>query len=329
MAKLLPLLAAFLSLALLLPAPPARAKEAPAYIALGDSLAFGVGASDPATKGYVGLTQDALARGDRYNQRGLELLNLAFPGATSADLLLPGGQVDRAADEISERLEDDSSADDNVEIITLNVGGNDFLSLGAEDSPCLDDPLSAECEELYLGMLGELEDNVIRTLKRLDQAAPAADIIVMDLYSPLSGRGGPADIIASFAIEGLNAATERAVLEADVGAKMARVYPVFRGHAPDLVSDDFVHPNDEGHALMAELVLATIEGREPELPEGYEAPVAVEEAVDAPQGRGGLLPVPREDEGDSNVPLLLAIAIPAGLLGLAAIAGVFVTSRGR
>jgi acyl-CoA thioesterase-1 len=328
MAKLVPLTAAFLSLALLLPASPAAAKEAPAYIALGDSLAFGVGASDPAATGYVALTQDSLARSDRYNHRGLELVNLAVPGATSGDLLLPGGQVDRAVAEIVERLEDDSSADDNVEIITVNVGGNDILSLGTTDSPCLADPLSGDCESIYQDTLGEMGDNLAETLKRLREAAPNADIIVMDLYSPLSGRGGPADIIASFAIEAMNAVTEATVSEAEVGAKMARVYPVFRGHAADLVSEDFVHPNDDGHALMAEVVLAAIEGREPVLPEGYETAQAVEEAVEGPLGQGWLLPLPAEREDDSGTPLLLAIAVPVGVLGIAVIGGVYMASRG-
>lgn len=331
MSKLLPLLAAFLSpLALLATSAPAEAKEAPAYVALGDSLAFGVGASDPATLGYVALTHDALARSERYSDRGLELLNLAVPGATSDDLLLPGGQLDLAIAEVDERLEDDTSADDNVEIITLNVGGNDILALGTEDSPCLVDPLSAGCRELYAEMLGELEENLTQVLTRLREAAPRADIIVADLYSPLSGRGGPADLLADFALEGLNTTTERAVARADVGAKMARVYPVFQGHAQELVAEDNLHPNDEGHAVMSEVVLAAIEGREPELPEGLGSTAALGEASESPGGEGGLLPVAnRGSDDESSVPMLLAVAIPGSVLGIAAVAGVYLAARNR
>ena len=331
MSKLLPLLAAVLgALALLAPATaPVEAKEAPAYIALGDSLAFGVGASDPAALGYVGVTHNALARSDRYAGRGLEVVNLGVPGATSYDLLLPGGQLDKAIEEANERREDDTSADDNVEIVTLNIAGNDILGLGGEGSPCLADPLSRGCQEMYQGMLDELEGNVKQVLQRLREAAPRADIIVLDMYSPLSGRGGPADLIAGFALEGLNAATERAVSEADVGAKMARVYPVFRGHAQELVAADNLHPNDDGHALMSEVVLATIEGRAPELPEGLGSPVAVEELSQEPRGEGGLIPVAQQGDDESSVPLLLAIGIPAALLGMAAAAGMYLTARGR
>jgi hypothetical protein len=35
------------------------------------------------------------------------------------------------------------------------------------------------------------------------------------------------------------------------------------------------------------------------------------------------------DDDESSVPLLLAIAIPASLLGVAAIAGVYLAARGR
>src|SRR3989304_3507225 len=121
---LLPLLAAFLSLALL--APEAQAKATPAYIALGDSLASGVGASDPPSRapapggrppppprpGYVGLTLDALRRSERYRERGLELFNLSVPGATSSDLLIAGGPLETALQEIARRREEAAAGAD-------------------------------------------------------------------------------------------------------------------------------------------------------------------------------------------------------------------------
>ena len=124
---LLPLLAAFLSLALLLPE--AQAKATPAYIALGDSLAAGVGASDPPSRGYVGLTLDALRRSERYRERGLELFNLSVPGATSSDLLIAGGQLETALQEIGRRPVDAAAGDDKVEIISIDIDG--FGSYGA------------------------------------------------------------------------------------------------------------------------------------------------------------------------------------------------------
>ena len=102
--RFLPPLAAFLFLAslALASATAVRAQQPPAYLALGDSLAFGVGADNPAAQGYVGLTTAKL-RLSKYSGTGLELVNLSAPGATSSDLLQPGGQLDRALTEIQSR----------------------------------------------------------------------------------------------------------------------------------------------------------------------------------------------------------------------------------
>ena len=329
MRRLLPLLAALLSLALLASATPAAAKEAPAYVAIGDSLTFGVGASDPATGGYAAITYDALRKSERYRDRGLDLINLGVPGATSADLLLPGGQLERAVNEIIERQEDTSSSDDNVEIITVGIGGNDVLALATPDSPCVADPLASECQILFEEMLAVLEENLTQVLRGLREAAPKAKIVVLDLYSPLSGRGDAAELIADFAVRGINDLTQSVVSQTEFGADLASVYPLFRGRAAQLVADDQIHPNDEGHALMGEVVLATIEGREPVLPEDLITPTTVEGISNAPLGQGGLQPLAPDDDDGSNLALLLAIAIPAALLGAAAVAGVYVAARGR
>jgi lysophospholipase L1-like esterase len=328
MRRLLPLLAAFVSLALLAPAP-AAAGEAPAYIAIGDSLAFGVGASDPASGGYVARTYEALRSSERYRDRGLELVNLGVPGATSADLLLPGGQLDLALSEIRDRQEDTSSSDDNAEIITVDIGGNDVLALATADSPCVDDPLGEECQGRFEEMLGGLKGNLTEVLERLREAAPKADLVVMDLYSPISGRGGPEDLIADLAVGEINAVTEEVASRPDLDASLASVYPLFRGRAVALVAADGVHPNDDGHALMAEVVLAAVQGRDPVLPDELLTPVAVEELSRGPLGRGGLEPIAPLEDDDPGLALILAIAIPASLLGVGAVAGAYLAARGR
>lgn len=330
MPRLLTLLAALLSLALLAPATPVAAKEAPAYIAIGDSLTFGVGASDPATGGYVAITYDALHNSERYRDRGLDLINLGVPGATSADLLLPGGQLERAVNEIIERQEDTSSADDNVEIITIGIGGNDVLALATPDSPCVADPLASECQVLFEEMLAELEENLTQVLRGLRETAPKAKIVVLDLYSPLSGRGDAAELIADLAIREINDLTQSVVSQTEFGADLASVFPLFSGRAAQLVADDQIHPNDEGHALMGEVVLAIIEGRAPALPDDLITPTTVDGISAMPLGQGGLQPPLGQDDDDgSNLALLLAIAIPAALLGAAVVAGVYLTARGR
>lgn len=334
MLKLLPLRAviaflAALALAILPSSLAADAAESPAYIAIGDSLAFGVGAMDPATGSYPAIVHDSLRRSERYSDRGLDLVNLAVPGATSFDLLLPDGQVDTAVAEIQGRQEDETSSAE-VEIITVNIGGNDVLALGFSGSPCLADPLSSDCQALFREMLIDLEANLTEVIERLREAAPEAEIVVLDLYSPFSGRGGAAEIIADFAIREINDVTERVVARPEFDAKLASVFDFFRGRAAQLVAADNVHPNDLGHALMAEAVLAALEEREPVLPEELMTPSAVDEAIGPPLGEGGLLPLQQSDDsGGLGMPMLIALVVPAAILGAAAVAGAYLLARGR
>src|SRR5947199_3461716 len=114
--RLLPLLAAFLFLGLLAPVPSTGGvQQAPVYLALGDSLAFGVGASNPSATGYVARVYQTLGSSERYRAGGLELVHLSAPGAKRTDLLVAGGQLDSALQLISERQQDASPAANEVQ----------------------------------------------------------------------------------------------------------------------------------------------------------------------------------------------------------------------
>src|SRR6266540_4213993 len=93
----------------------------PLYIALGDSLSAGVGASgfDP-TKGFVGLVHDALPS-------DFALLNLGVAGFDRGELI-EKGELERATSEIKDR-NSDSNPDNDVGAVTLEIGGNDLLDI--------------------------------------------------------------------------------------------------------------------------------------------------------------------------------------------------------
>ncbi len=314
-----------MSLALL--AGPARAEETPAYLALGDSLAFGVGASDPAATGYVGLTYDALRKSDRYRERGLELVNLSAPGATSSDLLLHGGQLEAALEEITRRQEDASSADDNVEIVSIDIGGNDLLALGAAGSACRNDPTTGACGEQFTEMLQALRTNLARTVEGLRQAAPKADIVIVGLYNPYSGTGSSLETPADVALQQLNSALGAVAADPSVAAKWAPVYDLFRGRGGQWIAADGLHPNDKGHTVVAEVLLAAIQNRDPALPEDLlTEPPAL--SPGGPSSLAGDQAAPSSsDEG--NPLLLLAVAVPAAFLSGAIITGAYFLARGR
>src|SRR3990170_3635371 len=88
-------------------APPEGISGPGAYIALGDSLSEGVGASVRGESDFVSLVSEGLP-GE------FELLNLGESGDTSGELL-GDGHLDEAVDEV-ERRRDDDDPDNDVKL---------------------------------------------------------------------------------------------------------------------------------------------------------------------------------------------------------------------
>ena len=264
--RLLPRLSAPLLLALAFLGLPqtAHGADAPAYLALGDSLAFGVGAQNPAAEGYVPLTHEALLLNDRFVDSGLELINISEPGATSGDLLEEGGQLEQALAHIEERR--DSPEDDAVEIISIDVGGNDLLSLAEPDSPCFEDPGGSVCRTTINGVLSDLQRNLTTALTALREAAPRAEIYVLDVYNPYSGTGEPLEVIASIGVQLVNGVITAVASQEELGTRLVGIHDLFEGRGALWVAGDGIHPNNDGHRVLAEALTAYIEGRPIVLP---------------------------------------------------------------
>jgi len=300
---------------------PASAQEAdaPAYIAIGDSLAFGIGVPEPATQGYVALVQESLKGSDRYRESGLNLLNLAIPGATSSDLLLDDGQLDRAIAEIERRSEGNA-----VEIISVDIGANDLLTLAAADSPCLSDPAADPCLEFLGQTLSALQENLHTVLERLRQAAPTAGIFVLNLYNPFSGTEDIREGIADLGVQQLNGVVGAVVADESLGVKLGNVFQLFTGRGGQWIASDGLHPNEQGHQVLAEVLLATIDSREPQIP------AALLEATPAPVPDGGELPkLPDPDDGNGLPVWVVAAVIPIAFAAGAVITGGYFVARGR
>ena len=330
MGKLLvPPLAAFFFFCLLLtqPGSPAQAQPAsgqPLYIAMGDSLAFGVGVTDPAGEGYVALAHQALLGSDRYRSRGLQLVNLAVPGATSSDLLQPGGQLDAALREIKARSDSDGPEDD-AEIISLNIGGNDLLTLATRDSPCLKDPGGDPCQQRLRSVLSTLQQSLQQALSRLREAAPSAGIYVLGLYNPYSGTGDTREGIAEAGVQQINGVIGAVVADEQLKVKMGEVFELFRGRGKQWIAADGIHPNEKGHRVLAEVLLASIDGRQPSIPQEF---LSETPAVEADPSGAAKLIQSGGDSGPSRV-LLLAIAVPLAFAAGAIMSGAYFMARGR
>jgi acyl-CoA thioesterase I len=325
--RLLPPLAAFLSLALAFaPAPPsasAQAQQAPAYIALGDSLAFGVGASNPSTTGYVALAHNAMSSSERFGETGLELTNLGVAGALSADLLAPGGQLEMALDVIRVRQEDASAVSNEVEVITVDVGGNDLLSLVAPGSPCLESASVEPCRAAFGEVLSGIDRNLTEVVTRLREAAPEARIVVIDLYNPYSGTRDLREPIAEVGVGQANGVIASVTADPELSITTASVFQLFIGRGTQWIAPDGIHPNDNGHRVLAEAVIAAIDDREPRIPDDLLslAPGATAPAID--------LDPDTPSSGDGVSTLLLVIAVVVAFVAGVAVSGAYVVARGR
>ena len=163
-------------------APPSR----PLYLALGDSVAVGVGAQPPATEGYVPELHDLLAAqvpcgGGQALGCRLDLLNIAKPGATTTTLI--EGQLPIARRVIKQRRATATPVDD-VRLITLDIGGSD--SFDPILQACNSNPPTPGCATTISTVLGKVAKNYRTILADLrETAGPDTTIAVMTYYNPL------------------------------------------------------------------------------------------------------------------------------------------------
>ena len=242
------------------------AQEAPPdavglYLALGDSVAAGIGATVPAEGGYVNrVFTDLQATGGGITA----LSNLAAGGETTASLI-SGGQLDRAVATIADPA-------NNIRVVSLSIGGNDLLGL-LSGGPCTLDPAGDACQQLVITSLDGFVHNYPVILQRLSDALAAKGsdgvLFVHTYYNPFSGTGtafeGPVDA----ALLGSDGVIDCAAGETDpsamglndilactgaaYGAHIVDVQPRFaqRGLALTLISRRDIHPNDAGHTVIA------------------------------------------------------------------------------
>ncbi|MBI2913863.1 MAG: SGNH/GDSL hydrolase family protein [Chloroflexi bacterium] len=239
------------------------ASERGLYIALGDSLSEGVGASDPATTAFVPLLHQHL--GD-----GFQLLNLGHSGDTS-EQLLSHGHVDQAIGEIELRRADDDP-DNDVKLVTLEIGGNDLLNLYfglviPGTCPTVQQTLQKpECAGALQDALDSFKPNLEKALARLKEAAGDTPVVLMTPYNPFSGGIQSFDELGQLGLEGLPGTPFpdglndiiRAQAQAS-GVTLVDWYPLFEGKAGQYISGDFIHPNDEGYRVMADAVIQALE----------------------------------------------------------------------
>lgn len=208
-----------------------------AYVALGDSIAVGIGAAEPTEQGYT-----ALLAGHLDDQFGLPVrrVNLAVPGETTSSML-SGDQLDRALRAIT------SAQRTGVRIgaVTLTIGANDLLRAGTSHP-------SREAA------LTTVRENVRTILHRIDDAlatsfeAPMPALVVTGYYDPTESSPNEQGSDAWW----LTRLDDTLSLVAhEAGARWVDVAEAFDGRTSELTwYPRDIHPNEAGHAVIAEAI---------------------------------------------------------------------------
>jgi lysophospholipase L1-like esterase len=232
--------------------------EAPAVVgsvllALGDSIAAGIGASH-VSSGCMSVLADAL----RTRVADLALVNLAIPGESSASMLLPSGQVERAEEVIAVVARSGGW----VGPLALCIGGNDIM-----EAALLGDDEALRQFEVNLGLiLGRLETALHAAGSSLAEVG-----CIQTVYNPFEpdvvdggSRGAEAALMAPRRATrgGFNRAIRNAA--AARGIRLVEVSGMFRGRCGELtwVRSGDIHPTDDGHALIAGAYLDACGGQD-------------------------------------------------------------------
>jgi lysophospholipase L1-like esterase len=212
---------------------PPRAPQPLTYVSLGDSLAVGVGASDPREDGYAPLYR---ARLERETERETRLVQLGVSGETSESFLRRDGDRPSQLDRARGVLRRNPGA-----TVTLSLGGNDLLRVVNS---------SHSGRLAAVGRYGRNLDRILASLRSTSDPAPR--IIVLTLYNP-----APGPVTAPW-VGRLNAEIRRSAREH--GASVAPVDRIFEGRESEYARPyEDIHPTDKGYrALVGAIVRAEV-----------------------------------------------------------------------
>jgi lysophospholipase L1-like esterase len=239
----------------------------PVYLALGDSWAYGQGAADPSTGGYVPQLLSALqadldclpARSGNAADgcKHLQLVNLGRPATAT----LPGVTAPLVAEEqlpvalpLLQARNHDKNPRNDVDVVTLHVGGNDVS--GPIQLACIGG-LTLECLQTFVFEMATFEADLRNVVEQLRAAAGPDTPLVLGTYDnpvPFCDLGAipGAALLGALVLEGAPDGSLDGVhdvvrrVAADYGASVAEVFGEL-GAGDFVGGPDCLHPTDTGH----------------------------------------------------------------------------------
>ena len=247
------------------PAPavePSTAPSMPAggvYLALGDSVTFGIGVPQPQRNGFPSRVADRLGSAD---PAIVETRVFAVPGETASGFLA------RRLDDVRAAIRE---LGPRVELVTIGLGANELLR-ARRAPPCEADPDSAECSAVVDGAVSDATqalDAVVGAVQaELGAEGSDARILVLAYYNPdvepiaaaaIVGLDGLVGCVDSEPDPGLN--DRIACVAAERGIQLVDLYAAFLGREAELtrIGTGDIHPNDAGYAVIADAIVAAVE----------------------------------------------------------------------
>jgi len=222
------------------------------YLALGDSITFGIGVPQPQRNGFVARVADGL------DPPPAETRIFAVPGETAA------GFLRRRLDDVVSAIEE---VGPRVQLVTIGLGANEVLR--ARRAPaCETDPTSAACRAVAEAAITDATEALDAVLAAV-QATLAAEgsearVLVLAYYNPdvepiaastIAGSDGVVACTPADPQPGLN--DRMACVAADRGAELVDLYAAFLGREEELTrfARGDVHPNADGYAVIAAQIL--------------------------------------------------------------------------